>query len=104
MKKNIVKINENTLRKMVAESIKRALNEFEGGQNYSAMERMMFNVVCEEVDAPTVLHAIDAILGREQFHEVLDYLYSTSKFSRTAKPNWPKDHMRSSMGNSTVES
>ena len=29
MKKNVVKINENTLRKMVAESVKKVLNEME---------------------------------------------------------------------------
>ena len=36
MKKNTIKLNENTLRKIVAESVKKTLNEYEGDPEYAS--------------------------------------------------------------------
>jgi predicted methyltransferase len=59
MKKNVVKINENTLRKIVAESVKKVLKEEYGNENE------MWNIAKQMLDPQVMLEALEGYLDRD---------------------------------------
>ena len=59
MKKNVVKLNENTLRKIIAESVKKVLKEEYGNENE------MWNMAKQMLDPQVMLEALEGYLDRD---------------------------------------
>lgn len=50
MKKNVIKLNENTLRQIVAESVKKVLKESLGAKKYETEFRTAVNIITSNLD------------------------------------------------------
>lgn len=82
MKKNVVKVNESTLRQIVAESVKRILKEaVNGGWEVKDDEAFeAYDFACDAMGKETVNDAIVRCLGKEQLASCLAYVFRQYDF------------------------
>ena len=100
MKKNIVKLNEKTLRKIVAESVKRVLKEAESGGWIvdSSEAQEAYNLAVNELGEETINSAIVRCLGDEALSQCLAYIFRQydfrqwkSRFDDNDEEDYPED-------------
>ena len=72
MKKNIVKLNENTLKQIVAESVKKVLKENDIENRISSLKKMSKTYMGDEMGNKTKLDKTwNRGMGRQSFIEIL---------------------------------